>query len=690
MNKIQTREDLLRHINQKESELKEVASKLKQDFVGLDNVINDLISSIKIWYIFPELQLRPTIVCLWGLTGVGKTDMVRKLVSYLKIQDRFLEIEMTSSGEGHRTIQHRLEESSISSSDQCILLLDEFQKFRTIDEDGTATQNSAYSDVWTLLSDGKFSSNLTKKTELLDQMLSNKYYKDWSEFENSQQEDSNDDDVDITETMENGKPVSAAQSKKKVNPAKPIERIYYTPVYLARRIKRLFRLEEDIETIMRWKDQDIYNLYDTCLNNTKLYEGEEYKKMLIIVSGNLDEAYHMAFEVSEADADADFYHGLSKKITVIDIKDALLKRFRPEQIARFGNSHILYPSLSRKDFMEIIVRKCKNITDLIKTQKDISFNLDKSVYEVIYNNGVFPTQGVRPLLSTITNILSVAIPTFIYKCLLANINVCDVFVEENKMYAYINNKKEFEIIPTILDQMREEIVEDKKYACAVHELGHAVIYCLLYNTPPAQICVNSVSAIKSGFIIPHAKLGNKSQIIDTIRILLAGQCAENMVFGHNMVSDGSAEDIKQVTSCMWNIYCKQGLDRFSTTQTHEFKDYSNIIPAELYLEMDNVVSDIKHEVMELLVEHQEIYKFLLTKLLTNETLNADDFIEAFQSYYNIKLNKIEIGKHISSGYKALTEKFISGKSTYVNIIDISPESKPKIQKKIPRLDVKRK
>ncbi|HOS16673.1 MAG TPA: AAA family ATPase, partial [Bacteroidales bacterium] len=449
MNKIQTREDLLRHINQKESELKEVASKLKQDFVGLDNVINDLISSIKIWYIFPELQLRPTIVCLWGLTGVGKTDMVRKLVSYLKIQDRFLEIEMTSSGEGHRTIQHRLEESSISSSDQCILLLDEFQKFRTIDEDGTATQNSAYSDVWTLLSDGKFSSNLTKKTELLDQMLSNKYYKDWSEFENSQQEDSNDDDVDITETMENGKPVSAAQSKKKVNPAKPIERIYYTPVYLARRIKRLFRLEEDIETIMRWKDQDIYNLYDTCLNNTKLYEGEEYKKMLIIVSGNLDEAYHMAFEVSEADADADFYHGLSKKITVIDIKDALLKRFRPEQIARFGNSHILYPSLSRKDFMEIIVRKCKNITDLIKTQKDISFNLDKSVYEVIYNNGVFPTQGVRPLLSTITNILSVAIPTFIYKCLLANINVCDVFVEENKMYAYINNKKEFEIIPTI-------------------------------------------------------------------------------------------------------------------------------------------------------------------------------------------------------------------------------------------------
>ena len=185
MNKIQTREDLLRHINQKESELKEVASKLKQDFVGLDNVINDLISSIKIWYIFPELQLRPTIVCLWGLTGVGKTDMVRKLVSYLKIQDRFLEIEMTSSGEGHRTIQHRLEESSISSSDQCILLLDEFQKFRTIDEDGTATQNSAYSDVWTLLSDGKFSSNLTKKTELLDQMLSNKYYKDWSEFESS-------------------------------------------------------------------------------------------------------------------------------------------------------------------------------------------------------------------------------------------------------------------------------------------------------------------------------------------------------------------------------------------------------------------------------------------------------------------------------------------------------------------------
>ena len=671
MNKFitKTRKELLSHISQKEVELKEVADKLKKDFVGLDEVINKLINNIKIWYIFPELQLRPTIVCLWGLTGVGKTDMVRKMVSYMKVQDRFIEIEMTDGGHHGLTLQNKLEGSSISTNDQCILLLDEFQKFRTIKEDGLAnTKNVPYSDVWTLLSDGKFGSDLSRKTEFLEQMLNNKYYRDYDSVreahaKNSRGKDNGtDDDDDGVDDSSNG------------TPEPKVERTYYTPVYLARRIKRLFRLEEDVETLMKWTDQDIHNLYETCFNNTKIYEGDEYKKMLIIISGNLDEAYQMAFDVSEADADADYYSEKCKDITIINIKDALLKRFRPEQIARFGNSHILYPSLSRSNYNDIIVYKCKDITDLIKTQNGIEFRFDKSVYDVIYNNGVFPTQGVRPLLSTITNILSAAMPTLIYNCLLHNINVCDVFVKENIMYAYINNKKVSEIIPTVLDQIRNEVDEDTLHVGAVHELGHALVYCLLFNCPPIQICINTVSSFHDGFVVPHMQLQNKTQHLNAMKTVMAGQAAEHIVFGKDMVSDGAVLDIAVATKYVWAMYCKYGWEKYSASMTHEYKDYHNLIPKELYDEMDQIISDARDDAAKLIVQYQDIFKFLLNKLLSNETLTADDFIAAFQSY-NIKLNKIDGGKRIYAGYKELTKRFMSNKISYLNILNVNSKSK---------------
>ena len=167
-------------IKQKQAELDTLRGQLKKDFIGLDEVIDQIVESIKVWYIFPELQIRPTIVCLWGLTGVGKTDLVRKMVSYLRMQDRFMEIEMNGDDTVTTTIQGKMEESSLSPEEPCILFLDEFQKFRTVmEDDGPNVNNKAYSDVWTLLSDGRFHADLSKRTELLEQLLYSKYYSDY-------------------------------------------------------------------------------------------------------------------------------------------------------------------------------------------------------------------------------------------------------------------------------------------------------------------------------------------------------------------------------------------------------------------------------------------------------------------------------------------------------------------------------
>ena len=47
-------------------------------------------------------------------------------------------------------------------------------------------------------------------------------------------------------------------------------------------------------------------------------------------------------------------------LNLLSIKKALWKRFKPEQIARFGNIHVIYPSLSKLSYYGIIKKKIKN------------------------------------------------------------------------------------------------------------------------------------------------------------------------------------------------------------------------------------------------------------------------------------------------------------------------------------------
>ncbi len=69
-------------IEQREQELAKARADLQEAFVGIDDVIDELIDGIRVWYLMPEVLSRPVILNLWGMTGVGKTDLVRKLVKH--------------------------------------------------------------------------------------------------------------------------------------------------------------------------------------------------------------------------------------------------------------------------------------------------------------------------------------------------------------------------------------------------------------------------------------------------------------------------------------------------------------------------------------------------------------------------------------------------------------------------------
>ena len=141
--------------------------RIKKEFFGIDDVIDKVFTAMETWYIYPEFMTRPCIINLWGLTGVGKTDLVKKIKTYLKIDKyAFTEMDNTStsvedytagvyvSSERSKSVFDLLNQFDITPNSHAILLFDEIHRYRTIDKSGNQINHRRYGDIWKLLSDG--------------------------------------------------------------------------------------------------------------------------------------------------------------------------------------------------------------------------------------------------------------------------------------------------------------------------------------------------------------------------------------------------------------------------------------------------------------------------------------------------------------------------------------------------------
>src|SRR5690606_36656320 len=101
------------------------------------------------------------------------------------------------------------------------------------------------------------------------------------------------------------------------------------------------------------------------------------------------------------DMEADEIHEQSLNMNVPTIKKALKRRFRNEQMARLGNIHVIYPAFNRRSFQRIIEMELSKISEKILIRQNIKLNFDQTVHDLIYREGVYPTQGTRPIFTTI-------------------------------------------------------------------------------------------------------------------------------------------------------------------------------------------------------------------------------------------------------------------------------------------------
>ncbi len=649
------RKKLIKIIRKRKARLNKISKELKEHFVGLDQIIDKIISGISTWYQLPELQTRPTILCLFGPTGVGKTDLVRRLVKLLDFHDRFCEVELMNKGGNSASYQYHSSISSVLSANPkiesgkpSIILLDEIQNFRTLNEDGKELPEYKFRDIWMLLSDGKlpFHVDLDYIMQLLweyneaeknpkkkkDHKMGTFSIRDFADSLKKKEEN-------IPEETEDPKLIDEDEDDDEDDETEEIEdrdmfdRVNRNDYYSLNHFKTILRLDTPIEEIAKWSLAKKRSTVTERLNDPSLYEQADYTKCLIFISGNIDEAYRFAKKTDEVDVDADIFHKKSLKINILNIKKALMNRFRPEQIARFGNTQIIYPTLSKKSYQTIIQRKVKEIVRRVKEKFEVTMDVDESIHELIYKNGVFPTQGTRPLFTTITEILEGRLPQFLLKALVMAKNKIDVYYENDKICARVGNAKMANNIVGIdykgsLDKLRSDKNKnlDERVLNAVHEAGHAVVYAHLLKIAPPQISAVTASQDIGGFIWTHEVSGSKKQLEDRICITMAGNIAERMVFGDDGATWALQEDIMEATNLAGSMVKKYGMDRFSTYRSFPQRtDIPNTDIESANPIMEEIMTKANERAKELVISNIPLFEEIVDYLMGHEQLESEEF-----------------------------------------------------------------
>ncbi|MEK8030196.1 AAA family ATPase [Ideonella sp. DXS29W] len=511
--------DLRAQLAQKNRQLQDIAAQLKTELFGIDPIIDRVIDSMRAWYLLPELVSRPVIVCLWGLTGTGKTQLVRRLAQLLGFYDRFVEVQMDgfSNGAGWRganSISGMLAQSGVREGEPGMLVLDEFQRFRTIDKDRAEVRVERYQDVWALLSDGR----LPPALSLLGDIESS-----------------------LAESAFDAERADAGESQKR----------FKLRSWEAQELQRNLKLDEPLLEVMAWTPEQIQERLRAFRDSGQQQWETDYSRLLIFVCGNLDEMYEeLATSVDDCDSDADLFHGLTRKLSVIDVKRALNKRFKPEQVARLGNEHVVYPSLSRRAYEQLIEQGCHRYASETEARCGLRFELADSVGRQIYANAVFPAQGTRPLLSSLHAILG----TGLSKAALWAIEhgaqpgeTVFLSADGRSLIAQWKDESYPIAVPFDLTRLRQRNNADFRALLAVHEAGHGLVHALLFGRAPQEIKIH-VASFEGGYnVYSSRKSWSRRNLRDSICTSLAGRAAELLVFGPELISSGAESDLRKAT-----------------------------------------------------------------------------------------------------------------------------------------------
>ena len=601
---------------------------LKEEFVGIDKQIDEIMDNVRTWYLYPKLQTRPLVVSIWGLSGTGKTCVVKRISELLNIEKDYVYWNFASINENSSwEIENQIEEELSNESSNRMFVYDEFQYAATINpNNGEERDNkSGLKPFWELLDSGllhKRSDFWSVRTpfKILDYMLkinmkcrmeikngvwvnAQKCLEDFRPYDIQKFREVFVFDIDTNN-------IKVGKIDKNLNPQKDSSTVEgemdaslvgeeneeILPFFIRESyLDKIITLHDTVcggisdklETYHKLEGmncEEIIEFIAEVYENARKGYDLKFNDSIIFVIGNLDEAYQISFDVNP-DMSPDQFRKITEKISVVDIKDALKKRFRNEQIARLGNIHVIYPSFSKKNFEDIIQLSLNSYEKEVYNLTGYHLKFEDSIKKIIYDEGVYPTHGTRPIFSTIYEIVKSRLPEIIRQICEKNIKddvsyITYSFDDNNdivfgKCYNESGNEicvVDFKNVKLRLKKLRDSDGNDDQQAlCALHESGHFVMYAKLFGKLPEKLVSRTAETDTGGFLMEDIddskKRISKKDMLKRIQVLLGGYVAEKIYLGEEMTI-GAQSDLREATIIASKMIRKYGMGMSSCVSTY--------------------------------------------------------------------------------------------------------------------------
>ncbi len=552
-------QNLKQQILSRKAVLEHTAESLKLEFVGLDSIISEIITLISPWYLFPEAQMRPTVINLWGMTGTGKTALVHRLVELLSFEKSYLHFDMGEFGSkaeyGLKSIIY--EDLTHFHEKEVILCLDEFQFAKSLNETGGEIEQDKLRIIWDLLDSGKFFYNGLpsqhyikmgyRAYELLNQCIMAGVAIENGKVVNG---------LDAFQDIFKGFTFSYWDKGKGKAKANFLVSDNFTGGLFALTSDRFATRADLINAIKAMTLEELSGFVLESIFQEGSLKLMDLSRSLVFVVGNLDEAFYMSKNINP-DISADEFYKDTLKIKIGHIKKALQKRFRNEQIARLGNNHLIYSAFTSEGYRQLIGMQLKRINTFVQKKFGLVFEFSEAVKQLIYEEGVFPTQGARPLLTTISNQIESNVSRVVCEILEKELKVKKLiwdYEDEKYVFTYIdewNRSQELVSYPVKLrvNLLRKSKNDDRQAYTAVHESGHAILAALTTRILPEKIVTRTADSTSHGFCQVRMPRGmmTKELLRKEIAISLGGYAAERLIFGDEETSTGVSQDIEDAS-----------------------------------------------------------------------------------------------------------------------------------------------
>ena len=188
---------------------------------------------------------------------------------------------------------------------------------------------------------------------------------------------------------------------------------------------------------------------------------------------------------------------------------------------------------------------------------------------------------------------------------------------------------------------RKLITDQEKRVVAWHEAGHALVSELL----PTVDQVQKVSIVPRGKALGYTLnlpqedryLKSRQELIDYMKVLLAGRVAEQITFGR--VTTGASDDLSKVTAIARSMVYEYGMG--TSIRSHQVPANDWNVSEMMRQRRDEEVTEIAEEAYRgaqaLITDHRDLLDEIAYKLLDNEVIEHDEIVEIMAGHRDSSL-----------------------------------------------------